>query len=255
MNLLWWWPETESGVWYTRVLCCCPEGPHQDGEKEWQESVNAGATELESSKKKDLGVLVDSSWTRASNVFFLVLKNCNDILTCTKRSIVSRLLDSYPLLITGILCPVLGSSVKETPEYTMESSTNHQKEGLQQRFYKEWLRGLGCFRLWQREHSVYGYLKGECKDRTKLFPVVPRDRNIGNGNTWKFRTSNGTSRNTFLLWGLQGPSPWKYPKPGCASWASGFRWPWAPGLVLTQDSLFITMCFVCFGFCSSSNLF
>lgn len=111
MNLLWWWPKTESGGQRIRRLCCCLKGTHQDGEKEWQEQINAGATELESSKENDLGKM-DSSWTWATNTFFLLLKSCNCILSCTKRGIVSRLLKIILTLYSALVRPHLTYSVQ-----------------------------------------------------------------------------------------------------------------------------------------------
>lgn len=98
-----------------RVVAATPEGcaavQREDREKEWQEPVNVGATEMESSKKKDLGQM-DSSWTWASNVFFLVLKSWNGILSCTKRSVVSRLLEIILTLSSALVRSHLTCSVQ-----------------------------------------------------------------------------------------------------------------------------------------------
>lgn len=83
---------TQNWEWWLihQRVVCCPEGPQQAGEKEWQEPhaaqqgeapscahgdeqpqapVNAGATQLESSKKRTWGSWWTSSWTRARNEF------------------------------------------------------------------------------------------------------------------------------------------------------------------------------------------
>ena len=70
-----------------------------------------------SSAEKDLGVLVDNRLAMSPQCG-LVAQKANGILGCIKKSMASRSREVIPLLCpgevtSGVLCPVLDSSIKK----------------------------------------------------------------------------------------------------------------------------------------------
>ena len=133
-------------------------------------------------EEKDLGVLIDKQ-LNMSRQCAQVAKKANGILACIRNSVTSRSREGIVPLYSaleatpGVLCPVLGTSIRERSRGAGASAGSCEEP----------LKELGLFSVRRRRLrgdliTLYSSLKGHCREvGAGLFSQGISDRTRGNG--------------------------------------------------------------------------